>query len=877
MPILRNLANVSTADKFSYRRNETAIHKPEKYFLFTINPYSYMQTITNTSFYATRYLFTIMRRHLFANIGLCIAMACSIASTHAQPATFVPRGIGGGGALFNPSINPQDSSEYYVACDMSQTFHTVNSGNYYSLIPFTELFSSPATRIQFSNDPNIRYTLHNDPDNSLNSPVKSTDAGNTWSPLSNDPTSGDAYYLFANPNSSTQLVISDYNSLYFSNDGGNTFSLKYSTAEPNGLHIGGAYWHNSDIYIGSSVGLLVSNNGGNSFALATNTGLPSGNTIYGFAGATSNGTTRLFALTAVDNDIWAGIHPNDYWGHANGIYSLDIGNVAWQARWGSINFANEFPIYIGMAHNDINTVYIAGGSNGAGPYCKKTTDSGNSWNNTFITANNNNIATGNAGQGGHNNWGWVESFFGLDVAHNNSSIAIVSDWGYIHRTENGGNTWQQKYVDYADQHAPNTLINLSDTYKSIGLENTTAWQVAWIDSSNLWACFSDISGIRSTDAGNKWSYDYSGHSENTSYRIAKNIANNTLYMATASIHDLYQSTRLADSPLDNAGNTGSVKYSTNNGSTWQTLHDFSDIVCWVATDPNNSNRLYASVVNSNPSIGGIWVSNNINLGSSSTWTKLPNPPRTEGHPFNIIVLNNGNVLLSYSGHRDPAFTASSGVFLYNTTTQTWSDRSDAGMYYWTKDIIVDNNDTTQNTWYACVYSGWGGAPNGLGGLYRTTNAGTSWTRIWNSDRVGSCTINPNNANELYVTTEIAGLWHTANLNAATPTFTLVNSYHFRQPERLFFNPFNPAEIWVTSFGNGLKMAGTCTPPTPVISGNNTVCANTLHTYSVPAISNSTYNWIITGGTIMSGQGTAQISVLWDNNTIGTINITQTIE
>jgi hypothetical protein len=37
MPILWNAANVSTADKFSYRRNETAIHKAEKYFLFPIN------------------------------------------------------------------------------------------------------------------------------------------------------------------------------------------------------------------------------------------------------------------------------------------------------------------------------------------------------------------------------------------------------------------------------------------------------------------------------------------------------------------------------------------------------------------------------------------------------------------------------------------------------------------------------------------------------------------------------------------------------------------------------------------------------------------------------------------------------------------------
>ena len=43
------------------------------------------------------------------------------------------------------------------------------------------------------------------------------------------------------------------------------------------------------------------------------------------------------------------------------------------------------------------------------------------------------------------------------------------------------------------------------------------------------------------------------------------------------------------------------------------------------------------------------------------------------------------------------------------------------------------------------------------------------------------------------------------MNAATTTWTLVDSYPFRQPERVFFNPFNQNEMWVSSFGNGLKM------------------------------------------------------------------------
>ena len=43
------------------------------------------------------------------------------------------------------------------------------------------------------------------------------------------------------------------------------------------------------------------------------------------------------------------------------------------------------------------------------------------------------------------------------------------------------------------------------------------------------------------------------------------------------------------------------------------------------------------------------------------------------------------------------------------------------------------------------------------------------------------------------------------MSNAIPTWNLVLSYPFRQPERVFFNPYNQNELWVTSFGNGMKM------------------------------------------------------------------------
>lgn len=332
---------------------------------------------------------------------------------------------------------------------------------------------------------------------------------------------------------------------------------------------------------------------------------------------------------------------------------------------------------------------------------------------------------------------------------------------------------------------------------------------------NMFSGFSDIRGIRSTDGGSSWSFNYSGLTANSTYRIVKHTVNNNMYAATSSVHDIYQSTRLTDSYLDANDAEGKILYSVNSGAAWQLLHFFNHPVFWIALDPNNLNRMYASVIHS--TLGGIYISNDIQNGGSSTWTKLPNPPRTEGHPAAIVVLNDGKVVCTYSDRRTANFTASSGTFIYTPSSNSWADISAAGMMYWTKDIVIYPGDVNQNTFYVCVFSGWGGPPNGLGGLYRTTNRGTNWAKINNQDRVTSVTFSPVNQNEMYMTTETQGLWFSSNITAVTPAFTQLSSYPFRQPERVFFNPYNTGEVWVTSFGGGLRVGNSVVGIEPISS------------------------------------------------------------
>ncbi|MCX6243200.1 MAG: T9SS type A sorting domain-containing protein [Bacteroidetes bacterium] len=741
---------------------------------------------------------------LFAGFTLC-----------AQPTTFYPKGIGGGGALFFPTVNPANDNEFYVSCDMSELFHSTDFGNSYSQVHFSRLQVFNTSTYEFTSNPNIAYCNFNDGNEGF--PVKTTDGGASWSTITgyNMSLYGHVYTMRANYNKPSQLLIGSYGDILFTNDGGSTFSLvKHAANMGAGIIIGGVFWDDVNIYIGTNEGILHSNNDGASFAFIPTFGMTAGQVIWSFAGAKASGTTRFVCIAANVSDTYNGIMPWDYWNFAKAVYTMDNANGTWIPKSTGINFSTDFIMYAAMAGNDINTIYLGGNDNALyAPLVIKSTDGGSSWAKKFNTANNANIITGWEGYNGDKNWSWSETCFGISTAPNNSSKVLFGSFSNVEVSSDGGNNWKQAYVNSADQHPAGAATPKNQAYHSIGLENTTCWQVHWRDANTMMGCFSDIGGIRSTDAGTSWGYQYSGFSVNSLYRIAEG-SDGKMYGGCSNIHDIYQSTRLADAQLDASDGNGKIVWSADNGATWSDLHNFGHPVYWLAIDPNDGNTMYASVIHfggtQGSQLGGIYVTHDLNNLAGSTWTKLANPPRTEGHPACMAVLNDGKVLCTFSGRRNSsgAFTASSGLFVYDplSSSSPWTDVSDPGMYYWTQDVIIDPNDAQQNTWYVCVYSGWGGPPNGLGGLYKTMNRGANWTKVSGPqfDRVTSITFNPGQLTQAYLTTETQGLWKCDYMMSAT-YWTLVQAYPFRQPQRVFFNPFDQNEMWVTSFGNGMKV------------------------------------------------------------------------
>jgi hypothetical protein len=731
------------------------------------------------------------------------------------PSRFISRGPGGGGAFFAPSINPFNPNDVWVGSDMSDLFHSTDFGRNWDTVDFRLLIGgSLPGRMEFTSNPLVRYALND------SVPARSPDGGLTWTSV--PPDSQSVYCLYADPFSTNRLLVSDYTTLKISTNSGASYNDCYTDHD---LLIAGAFWDGASIYVGTRPGLVVSTNGGASFTFAGMPGIPATEEMVTFCGAKENGTLRFFCITFGAGNVWPGMEGSEYPSYLN-LYRLDGGTGTWMLATNGIGGNHLF--FVAMCRTNVSIAYAAGSDALGQPVVSKTTNGGASWSQVMQCTGNANIATGwtgdDPGSWNWKKWSFGECAMGFTVCQTDPNRAIISDFGFMHATTNGGATWQQAYDWSGCQNAVGVSTPKSTFYTGCGAEDTSCWSLSWLSSNTMFCAFTDIRGMLSTNAGAAWMSPLS-LSYNSTYMVLKHPTNGLVFAAASSVHDMYAWDRYCqDSAID--GGSGAVLYSTNLGATWAVFKNLGKPIVGLAFDPSDPNRLYASMVNSTN--GGIYCTLNLNAGTSATWTKLSTPPRTQGHAYNILVLKDGTLVATYSARiASNDFQPSSGVFVSISGGTNWLDRTAAGMMYYTKDLAIDPYDPGQNTWYAGVWGEWGSSAE-VGGVYFTTNRGVVWTRITTSLKaVGSCAISPSNPDEMYVATEDQGLWYSSNRRSVAPTLTQLAGYPFRFPTRVFFNPYDTNEVWVTSFGNGMRLGRVAEPRPHLLSLQRTNSLSTL--------------------------------------------------
>ena len=762
-----------------------------------------------------------------------IALAIFSANSKAQsvPSSWTSKGVGGGGAMYSPSISPFNGNNLFISCDMSPVHQSSDFGQTYSLLHYLQVEGGRNSEVQFTSNPLKVFVLRKN--GNFYAPAKSYDGGTNWVNATNPTALGGAFQYHASPADTDLVVISDAHKIYFSNNentSGYTTLLNYPATY--GGHLAGVYFENKDtIYVCSHDTLIYTFNGGGSWASATagTNGIPSTEHIVSFKGAKQGGRWVFFAVTIQANAV-SKIYQTycEDFPFYKGIYKLSQLQNSWVAIGANLPNTSDKVYVLGLAKNDTSVVYVAGQSNSAGVTLGAlftSTNSGSSFTLKFLNSGNfnlnNNITTGWLGKHVNNlakfKWNGLNYIGGLAVDPNNSSRIIIGDGMLAHTSIDYGSNWQQAYTDVNYDNAPSVLLQESHLYKTSGLETTSAYWLDWTSPTSIFATYNDIVARRSTDGGQMWSFDIYGLDSskiNDVNMTIENVATGKMYAACGEVagsNGDYTDARALWSK-------GRVSVSSDNGINWTTVKSFGCTVSSVAFDPNSVNGLYATVISAMGGNGDVYHCVDV-INNPTVWTRLTAPPRTENRALQIIVLNNGDLVAVY-GSRDISttstpsfsFSNSSGVFYSTDGGLSWADNNPSTMTKSTVNVEIDRNDPTQSTWLAFV-----SATGNLGGVFRTTNKGVNWTQVYNSP-VLSGSFHPSLANEMYICTTKSGLVYATNTNSNSFTITPVTSYPFRNPQKVFFNPYNINEVWVTSFGNGIKM-GTTNIPT-AISENN---------------------------------------------------------
>ncbi len=757
------------------------------------------------------------------------------------PNNWQSRGMGGGGAVYSPSISPFNHDEAWLSCDMSVISRTFNFGVTWRTVGFDTLTGKRNSMVNFTNHPDTMFIEAADPYRSRNYPKRSSDGGNTWEiiPSINYWGTYGSFRLYANPNNAKQLVASSNTNVCFSNDYGNTFSIIH-TASNQGtpfIHLAGVLYTNDTVYVSTDKGLIISPNSGsswNSFIPYSSIGIPTGaggEGVVSFGGAVTGNLTRFFCVTINNANLTYRTEPRDIQ-YFRKLYRMDWPtNASWIDITPNLKNAdqslNDYNYVYQVTSNPDNpdTLYFTGQTHSPATAAGarigtvfKTTDGGNTFSNIFLRNNNPTNAGMTTGWVGAANfspwehtWNSLNTTEGLCIDPNDVNRLMRTDFSIVCTSENGGATWDQRYVS-SGEHPPLTLIDRQDRYESNGLQTTVCHWVHWMSPARMLLTYSDLLLNESNDGEITWGFLYDSlwsQKVNDIHMICQSPTGR-LFAPEGEVlgnNGDWSDYRLGLAP-------GKIMFS-DDAAHWHLLRDFGAPVSWASFDPNDATVMYTAVQTPlNGTMGGIWKCTG--LPASPMWTLLPAPPRSEKRPTQIFALNNGDILAVY-GARDstsvqPAgytFTASSGVFISHDQGMTWTDLCIGypGMQKDARYLTIDPHDPSQDTWFLGMgNSGIGSEP----GLYRTTDRGVTWMNVWPGKTVYSVTMHPAKNDEMYICTANDGLFNALDASSNNPNIFAVTSYPFKAPERVFFNPYDINEVWVTSLGNGLRV-GTVSP------------------------------------------------------------------
>ncbi len=743
-------------------------------------------------------------------------------------------GPGGGGAMFNPAINPSDPNNVFVSCDMTGSFVSYDGGEkwrMFNLRGVTKFYAFDRS------DPNVVYA------GTSNLLFKSTDKGASWSTIYPVPT--DIVAIHAQGDHAEEVVVTKdstitmiqkvvidpenpdrlfllvkknkidfwppkrgkssrfYMAILISDDGGGNWNMADKLPfELNNIFIDPTSpIDNRTIYVSGKDGLGIKKNGN-----WRNIGLPDG------AGSITQFVDGIDSLK--NQHIIYAITGQSYFnpiGNKNDsrIYLTGDGGENWNRIDESLlNFkmeeaeAPEFRS-IATSYTHPETIYVS--------YAKlkidkdsvsigvaKSEDYGNSWKLVWKDVNNTPAQNKNSG------WldmrfgpGWGENPFHMAIDEHNAKICYATDFGRTIKTIDGGTSWQQVYTNKIG----------TDGWRSRGLQVTTGYLLAFdpFDSLHVFMADTDTGLMESFDGGNSWTSATHNNGvprrwiNSTYWLLFDPEIKDKLWAVMSANHDLPRPKMWRNK--DMSSYLGGVLVSKNGGKTWSpTSEDIGEtapthIIMDPDSDPNNR-TLYVCAFGK-----GVYKS----IDDGKSWQQKNNGVEgSQPAAWRLTQNDNGDLyLIVFRKSDDGSIGNEKDGALYKSTddADSWEELKLPDGVNGPSNLIIDPDNSNR-----LLLSTWGrygktefSADRG-GGIYLSEDAAMTWNAVLTKDQhIHDITVDQKN-----------GVFYACGFNSSAyrsddrgKSWERIKGYNFKWGKRVQPDPYDADKVYIITFGGGV--------------------------------------------------------------------------
>jgi photosystem II stability/assembly factor-like uncharacterized protein len=718
-----------------------------------------------------------------------------LASTRApETAHFLPVGPGGGGALFVPTISPQNPRRVLVACDMTGSYISNDAGESW------RMFNLQGRVRFFAFDPQSADVIYAGSVGLW----RSTNGGGTWN------------LIYPNPAKVTGMQLS-------SDDAGVSFVTAEKAGRVTALAIdpGDSKTLYAALQKGGDNSTLQSKDWGKTWQslgalpdvasrIAVDPHSPAGDrTLYvqgaAFIDLLEHGRWLKRALPqGVDtlSMVSVGFSTQGaavlYATTPSGLFISDDGGATW--RKSELPGTGTTVRAVAVSPKDPNVAYVSYKNLQEGFFTKtislgvaRTSDRGKSWE---LVRKESSQPAGNIHEA------WMSPYFGpgnpdspldMAVSVSDSNLVYSTDYGRVLRTTDGGKNWQAVYSTRRED----------GTFAGRGLENTTNYGVHFdpFDAKRMFISYTDIGPFRSENGGESWIPAKDGIPakwRNTAYWMVFDPAvRGRMWAAMSGQHDLPEpKTWRKKSP---SSWEGGICISEDGGKTWRvssagmppaaTTHIVLD-----PQSPPDARVLYVAAFGR-----GVYKS----LDGGKTWT-LKNNGISGSEPFayRLTLDATGTVYLVIARRStDGEVGNEEDGALY---------RSSDGAEHWTRILLpsgvngprglaVDPRNAKR-----LYLAAWGrNLPHHAegGGVYLSEDGGKSWKASWTRDQhVYDVTIDPKHSDVVYAAGYESSVWRSGDKGK---TWKRIPGFNFKWVNRVIPDPQHEDMIYITTFGGGV--------------------------------------------------------------------------